>query len=140
RDRKGYDDESDSAGTPANSAHKRRIEPHSKLIERESDAETVQQRDPPGRARAFENQSEIPGCGEDKNSVDVVVDVQSGHRFPMNSREEKTEEPRTGNRHCKCKSHKNCRPFRFHDGNYIKRRAASAACDGRGSCVQLEWW
>ena len=93
----GNDHDGYAVRIPANTAHKRRVQPHSKLIESQSDTKTVQERNPRPGAIATEHQRKIAGNHENKDAVDVMVDMHSRNRLPMNPWIEFAEEPRAGN-------------------------------------------
>ena len=86
-----------AVGIPANTADKRRIQPHSELIERQSHTKSVQQGNPRPGAIAPEHQSKIAGNHKDKDAVDVMVDVHSGNGLPMNPWKEHAEDSRARN-------------------------------------------
>ena len=86
-----------AVGIPPNTADKRGVEPHSKLVERQSHTKSVQQGNPWPGAIASEHQRKIAGNHEDEDAVDVMVDVHSRNGLPMNPWEEHAEEPRARN-------------------------------------------
>ena len=89
---KGNDDDGYAVCVPANTADKRRVEPHSELIERQSHTQSVQQGNPRPGAVAPEHESEIAGDHEDEDSVNVMMNVHSGNRLPMNPWKEHAED------------------------------------------------
>src|SRR5436189_137209 len=79
-----------------------RIEPHAEFVERESRAETIQQRDPEGRTVALEDQCKVSGYRENEDAVHIMMDVHSGNGFPVHSRQNETEKPRADCGQNKC--------------------------------------
>src|SRR5437773_7164712 len=92
----------DSVGVPTDATLEWRIEPHAEFVERESRAESIQQRDPEGRTVALEDQCKVSGYRENEDAVHIMMDVHSGNGFPVHSRQNETEKPRADCGQNKC--------------------------------------
>src|SRR5262249_20210824 len=94
---KANDHDSDAACIPANTADKGWVQPHSKLVERQSHTESVQQGNPRPGSVASKHESKVAGDHKNEDPIDVVVDVQCGNGLPRNPWKEHAESSRGRN-------------------------------------------
>src|SRR2546422_8127096 len=106
-------DNGNTVRAPTNATLKGWIQPHSELVECETDAQTVQQCNPECRATAFEHQCQVAGDSENKDAVYIMMDVHSGYRFPVNPRQDQAKEPSSSGREDECHRNSQRRHFRF---------------------------